>query len=251
MADKGFEAPFLPTSRMIRASIGEHPLSRKNLSGLHSPGLFAKRPMIGSMMFLLGGLAFGIMVYNLRTSGPLIAVDVSLYNQWHSQAVDASARINELMLLGFFLGKEFIQVFFVILGLYLLYKRLRLELALLLVGSGGGSMLWRALNILFDRPRPPEQLGIFVGNPSFPSGHAMSAILFYGLLAYLLVPVMPSRFWKWLIVIVMLLLVAFGGYSRLFQGSHYLTDVLSGYALGIAWAGFIFTLVEKYFEKEK
>ena len=251
MADKAFEAPFIPTGRTITANVGEKTLSRKNLSGLRSPGLFAKRPAIGFMMFLLGSLAFGVLVFNLRTAGPLIALDMSLYNEFHSQAMDASGRINEMMLLGFFLGKEFIQVFFVILGLYLLYKRLRLELALLLIGSGGGSLLWRSFNIVFDRPRPPEQLGIFVGNPSFPSGHAMSAIIFYGLLAYLLVPIMPSRFWKWLIVIFMLMLIALGGYSRLFQGSHYLTDVLAGYALGIAWAGFIFTLLEKYFEKEK
>jgi undecaprenyl-diphosphatase len=43
------------------------------------------------------------------------------------------------------------------------------------------------------------------------------------------------------------LIVLFVGYARLYLGGHYLTDLIAGYALGIAWAGLIYTLLEKYF----
>jgi undecaprenyl-diphosphatase len=75
------------------------------------------------------------------------------------------------------------------------------------------------------------------------------AVLCYGLLAYLLVPKMPSRFWKWLIVIAAIVVILFITFSRLFLGGHYLTDVLAGYALGIAWAGLVYTLIERFFVK--
>ena len=75
----------------------------------------------------------------------------------------------------------------------------------------------------------------------------MSALICYGFLAYLLVPKMPSLFWKWTVSIVALLIVLFDGFSRIFQGGHYLTDVLAGYALGIAWAGLVYTVIERIF----
>jgi len=79
----------------------------------------------------------------------------------------------------------------------------------------------------------------------------MSAMICYGFLAYLLVPKMPSLFWKWTLSIAALLIVLFDGFSRIFQGSHYLTDVLAGYALGIAWAGLVYTLIERFFLRRK
>jgi undecaprenyl-diphosphatase len=62
---------------------------------------------------------------------------------------------------------------------------------------------------------------------------------------------MPSIFWKWTVGFIALLVVLFDGFSRVFQGNHYLTDVLAGYALGLAWAGLVYTLIEKIFIKRK
>src|ERR1041384_3652280 len=150
------------------------------------------------------------------------------------------------MLFGCFLGKEMVQVIVTILSLYFLYKRYWRELAMLLISSAVGSILWNFIIAYFNRPRPAEQTGLpITGIPSFPSGHAMSALICYGLLAYLLVPKMPSRFWKWVVVIVAAVIILFDGFSRVFQGNHYLTDVLAGYALGLAWAALVYTRSEE------
>jgi undecaprenyl-diphosphatase len=69
----------------------------------------------------------------------------------------------------------------------------------------------------------------------------------YGFLAYLLVPKMPSRFWKWTLGIAIGAIVLFEGFSRIFHGNHYLTDVLAGYALGVAWLVLVCTVIELIF----
>ena len=66
----------------------------------------------------------------------------------------------------------------------------------------------------------------------------------FGLLAYLLVPKMPSRAWKIIVIVAAILLILYVGFSRIFVGDHYPTDVLAGYALGIAWSGLVYTSVE-------
>ena len=62
---------------------------------------------------------------------------------------------------------------------------------------------------------------------------------------------MPSLFWKWTVAIVSVLIILFIGFSRVFQGGHYLTDVIGGYALGLAWAGLIYLFVENIFWRRK
>jgi undecaprenyl-diphosphatase len=53
------------------------------------------------------------------------------------------------------------------------------------------------------------------------------------------------------VVLAAIAIVAFIGYSRIFLGGHYLTDILGGYALGLAWAGLVFTLIESLFLKRR
>ena len=54
-----------------------------------------------------------------------------------------------------------------------------------------------------------------------------------------------------MVAIAALLTMVFIGFSRVYLGGHYLTDVVAGYALGLAWAGLVFTVIENLFLKEK
>jgi membrane-associated phospholipid phosphatase len=218
---------------------------------LRSPGWFARWPMVGMIMFLVGVSVFSALAYNVSTNGPLLQWDMPLAGQFHAQAVRQPERIVELLVFGFFAGKELLQVIIVTLALYFIHKRFWPELGMLLIGSGGGAILWYVLIEIFDRVRPAQQVGITVSDFSFPSGHALSAVVGYGLLAYLFIPRMPSLFWKWLVAIAAVLTMAYIGFSRLYLGGHYLTDVIAGYTLGLAWAGFVFTLIESLFLREK
>jgi undecaprenyl-diphosphatase len=59
---------------------------------------------------------------------------------------------------------------------------------------------------------------------------------------------MPSRFWKIIVIAAALLVIAFVGFSRVFTGGHYLTDIFAGYAVGLAWSGVAYTLIEMFFQ---
>src|SRR5512138_779937 len=57
--------------------------------GLRSPGWFARWPVIGLLLFLAGGLAFGAIAYNVQSGGPLVQLDRSLYRDMYAQASSA------------------------------------------------------------------------------------------------------------------------------------------------------------------
>ena len=112
-------------------------------------------------------------------------------------------------------------------------------------------MIFHFLSVFIARQRPPTQIWIVVNIPGFPSGHAVAVVACYGLLAYLLAPKMPSLFWKITVITAALLIILFVGFSRIFMGGHYLTDILAGYAVGIAWFGLAYTLIEMFFQERR
>lgn len=215
---------------------------------LRTPGLFKRRPLLGLILFLVSILSFAALGYNLLANGPLVQLDLSVYKELLATASAAPPSVNDIMLFGFFVGKQAVRWIVLILSLYFLYQRAWLEFGMLQTSMQGGGILKNFVIDYFSRPRPPEQLGFVTPTlPSFPSGHAMGTIICYGFLAYLLIPQMPSRFWKWTLGLGMLSLVLFEGFSRIFHANHYLTDVLAGYALGLAWLVLVCTVMEKIF----
>lgn len=239
------------TDRILAAQKSDRK-SPPTTTGLRSPGWLAKWPITGLVMFLIGSLAFGALAYNVKAHGPLLQEDQSIYKQLYGDAAKQPPQTLELLTFGFFVGKELLQVMVVILSVYFIYKRYWPELAMILIGAMGAAVVWSYLIHIFNRARPPAQLGIVVSNfSSFPSGHTMSAVVCYGFLAYLLIPKMPSLFWKWVVAIVSVLIMAYIGFSRVAEGGHYFTDVLAGYAVGLAWAALVFTVIENLFLRRR
>ena len=223
----------------------------KNGFDLHAPGLLAKWPMIGILMFVLGSLAFGGLTYNLLAHGPLLAWDHAIANTLPAIALSGPPFLEGLMAAGFYIGREAVVVIDLVLLVYFLYKRYWQELAMVFIGWAGSAVFFYALTTFFARSRPDTQIWIVLNVPGFPSGHAISVVICYGLLAYLLIPKMPSVFLKVVVTVTALFIILFVGFSRVFTGGHYLTDILAGYAVGIAWCGLAFTLIELYFQKRR
>ena len=237
---------------MVRVETSGNPERSQNAASeeLRTLGLFKKRPIVAVVLILLTALIFAVLGYNVFSKGALMQVDESVYKMLLVKARDASPLLNDIMLFGFFLGKQAVQWIVMILSLYFLYERRWLEFGMLQVSVQGGGVLKNFLIDYFSRPRPPEQLGLATtAIPSFPSGHALGTMICYGFLAYLLVPRMPSRFWKWMLSLGILLLVLFEGFSRIFHGNHYLTDVLAAYALGVGWIVLVCSIAEWIFLK--
>jgi undecaprenyl-diphosphatase len=96
-------------------------------------------------------------------------------------------------------------------------------------------LLMFGLKQIFSRDRPEGQLLEEAKNFSFPSGHALMAVTFYGLLAYITWHSVKNKTLKWSIIILLIIWILLIGLSRLYLKRHYYSDVSAGLAMGFLW----------------
>ena len=238
-------------NKITATHIRSHSPDKEHISGLHSPQLLAKWPAIGLFMFLFGSLSFGGLTYNLLAKGPLLKWDQFLAVTLPAIGLSSPPYVKPIVDSGYYLGMYVLIALAYLLGIYFFYKKSWQELVMLAIGQIGGSALYLASSNYFDRVRPPTQIWIVEKTPSFPSGHALSAVVFFGFLAYIIAPKASTIFLKVAIAAAGLLIILFIGFTRVFTAGHYLTDVLAGYSIGIAWSGAFYTLAEIYFQKRR
>jgi undecaprenyl-diphosphatase len=226
-------------------------LEKKNSADLSSSNLLAKRPVVGVIMFVVGILVFGSLYYNFRMEGPLLKWDKQLASTLPSLAQAGPSYLKYVMNAGFYLGTTAITAIAIYLGIYYIHKRFWQEFWMLVLGWGGGGLWFLFLSRIIDRPRPADQIFLPISIPGFPSGHAITVVVAFGFLAYIFVPKIKSHFWKWVVIVTAALAIIFVGFSRVFTGGHYLTDILAGYAFGLAWAGLVYTGIELFFSKRR
>lgn len=87
----------------------------------------------------------------------------------------------------------------------------------------------------FPRARPQGVPALVENSSSFPSGHAATSVAFYGFMIYLLWRNVPGRKKRIGLLCVGMAVIIAVGFSRLYLGLHYLSDVLGGYLLGLLW----------------
>ena len=110
-------------------------------------------------------------------------------------------------------------------------------MGLFLAAIIGGGILNVLLKNLFDRPRPELVPALsHVSTASFPSGHSMLSAVFYLTLGALLARLVTKRRLKLYLVSVALMFTFLVGFSRVYLGVHYPSDVLAGWTIGLIWA---------------
>lgn len=163
--------------------------------------------------------------------------------------------LTEIMLVITWMGDRLAYIIFgvsLFIFFYLRYKSLifPIQTAVVLLVAGG---LNRWMKAIINRPRPSAEHFVEAGSMSFPSGHAMSSIVFFGFLIYLVWRLVVTGWIRWLLSIVLALLILAIGFSRVYLGVHYPSDILAGYTAGGAClALFIsgFTYVRYRYEKK-
>lgn len=129
-------------------------------------------------------------------------------------------------------------VWFLVMALvagWLLYRRLRRLAIFVAVTVVGSSLLNNLVKLVVHRARPHLSDPVaLAGGKSFPSGHAQAAIVGYGILLAVFLPIIPRR-WRTLATAVATLLVLLIGFSRIALGVHYLSDVIGAYLIGTVW----------------
>src|SRR5919107_1873729 len=203
--------------------------------GLHlTAGLLAA----AGCLWLFGGIAEDIV-----NSDPLVRFDLAVAITLHDLAtpplttffliVTALGSIETIALVGL--------VGAVVLGV----RRRWLHLGTWLAAVFGSAALNQLLKALFGRPRPYfEHPLVSETSYSFPSGHAMESLVLYGMLAYFAVLTLKTWRSRTAIVLGTALLVLLIGFSRMYLGVHYFSDVVAGYAAGGVWLSTCITAME-------
>jgi membrane-associated phospholipid phosphatase len=206
----------------------------KTVPGLHL--------IAGIIVFATMTLTLWQISQSIRDGEPLTIADARLSSWLHTHH---TPRITTAMFAITALGStEMATLIAIAFGIYFIFRRRFYWLTVFMSSVFGGMLLNRLLKYAFHRPRP------FFDNPlltltgySFPSGHTMMATVLYGVVAAYLV----SRTREWhlriSIVIVAGCLILLVGFSRIYLGAHYLSDVIAAMAEGLAWLSLCLTVI--------
>jgi undecaprenyl-diphosphatase len=152
-----------------------------------------------------------------------------------------------------FLGSEWFVTLLTVMVpalIFILRKKECYRLGLLIPANIAlGALFNQILKLIFERPRPELLRLVEETGYSFPSGHSMNSVIFYGLIAYLIIR--RSRHWSRYAVAAFLgVLVILIGLSRIYLGVHYASDVLAGFLIGLGWLALAARISDRFLPAE-
>ncbi len=191
------------------------------------------RDLIAGFLAALGALALFAWLAERVMRHQTMQFDAAIRGGLHGLA---SPALTDAFRVITFLGSEF---FLIPAGAALVWRLWKdgrkTAAALFVVAVAGGEALLGALKLVFHRPRPPVFFGLEEpASYSFPSGHAMLSVCFFGMAAAIVTARSGTRHraWIWTGAAAASLLI---GISRIYLGMHYPSDVLAGYAAAVIW----------------
>lgn len=193
--------------------------------------------------FLLSLLALAYLIRNvivLHRTGFDQKVFAYLQN-------DVNPQNNSLMLLITFFGThKFLIPANLLLIAYFLFVKKHKWYAIKVPSIALSSLaLMFGLKHVFNRPRPDVPLLFKASGLSFPSGHALFSVTFYGLVVYVLYLSAISKKWKWVLISFLILFMFLIGFSRVYLRVHYASDVIAGFCVGVVWLVFTIWLLNQ------
>jgi membrane-associated phospholipid phosphatase len=195
------------------------------------------------VFFIIALLAFAYLIRNvivLQNTG----FDKSVFSFLDSHI---SERNNDIMLAFTFLGTHnfLIPANLGLIAYFLFIKKHKwysIKVPAIALSSLG---LMFGLKNLFGRPRPDVPLIFRADGLSFPSGHALFSITFYGLLIYIIYIGIKNDALKWTLIVLLTMLILIVGFSRVYLRVHYATDVIAGFCVGFLWLVFAISMLNR------
>ncbi len=190
---------------------------------------------------LLIGLisAVGALIFFGWLADEMLEGETKIFDENVRQAIHQTATpaLTKLLIFISFIGSP---VFLVCLGVVVLVIFLRLKwrrgVVLFLITMAGEIILDLTLKGFFERTRPEPFFDYRLPSSySFPSGHALGSFCFYGILAWLVTARLESRRARIIIRILAAILILLMGFSRIYLGVHYPSDVIGGYLAALVW----------------
>ena len=224
--------------------LAEHtpPAWRRLITRLDPRAYLTIHIVAGLAVCLLTAWIFAAILGAVREHDVLVARDQAVANWFHGNGTTLGDQI--FVVISMIGSPVAMAVLFAAAVLYLWRAGQRTLLVAWVLSYVGGTVLDGVIKHVVHRPRP-EFAARFLhySSWSFPSGHSMGSLIGFAMLAYTIIRVckiesMPVRIGIWAAAILMIALV---GYSRIYLGVHYLSDVVAGYTLGLLWLAVCFT----------
>ena len=186
---------------------------------------------VGLVVLAAGGWAFGLLAEEVAEGDT--GLDNRIAGELHEHATRPLTEFFEAVTT---LGNGIVLAGVAAIAAYLLARRrYYTEAVLMVLAYVGAQVLSFSLKLAFRRDRPffTDPLAT-LSTYSFPSGHATVSIAVYGALSLVLIRRLtgPARI---VCLAAAVLLVSLIGFSRLYLGVHFLSDVLAGFSVGLAW----------------
>lgn len=185
-------------------------------------------------LLVVATLVFAVLAADLVLHGPLTGSDASSVAWLHGRSSTAATAL--LTVLSRMHGTIGIDSMAAALAAVLLFTGRRRWVPLLLAAVPGGLLFNAALKSVFDRARPDLVHGpLALSSPSFPSGHAAGATVWWGFILLLYVAHQQRPGLRCAMATLAGSMVLLTAVSRVFLGYHFPTDVVAGVAEGMAW----------------
>lgn len=204
-----------------------------------SVGIFL---LVGAVVAIGATLGFA-EIAELVFAGGTQTFDVAILQWFHAHQTPAfTAIMVEMTYLG---TGTVVMMIVVVVALFLWHTEHKHSARLLLAATAGNILLNGVLKLLYHRARPTLFVwGTTAVSSSFPSGHAMSATVVYGTVAYLVMRLQKHHWSRVLTLAGAVLLILLICVTRLYLGVHYPSDVIAGIVVGLAWAAFCMATLE-------
>jgi undecaprenyl-diphosphatase len=196
-----------------------------------------------AIVLLAALVVFAALADELAEWQPFVSLDRHVDEELNERATPAVTTATEAVT---WLGSTTGLLLLTLAACAVLLARRRVRAALLLgLALVGAQVLDALLKVEFARPRPSLAHPVVAqaGGYSFPSGHATASMAVYGALAYLTLTTVRSRPAKTMITAGALLVVVLIGFSRVYLGEHFPSDVIAGWCVGIAWVAILVLLL--------
>ena len=191
-------------------------------------------------IFILSIIAFSLLA---------LGVHLNKFQIFDASVHDIVRKISFPVVEGFWLvitnlaSPLFVLAFLVVLLIIIRNKKFGL---LLFFNTINIFLLNQILKAIFSRPRPFDLMLIEETGYSFPSGHAMLALAFYGFLIYIIWQLNLSKKFKKILTAILIIIIPLIGLSRIYLGVHYPSDILGGFTIALAYLIVFIKLVKKY-----
>jgi undecaprenyl-diphosphatase len=196
---------------------------------------YGLRVTLLAVAFVLVTVPFTYLLLEVLAKGPLTDLDASVANWMNGWVHRSPWLVRTLEIVSWFGLPLWLGVLVTTGSIYVFWRGRRRLAIYLVVTVVGGSLVDTAVKLAVNRPRPrvDHPLDTAFGT-SFPSGHAMASTITYGALVLVFLPILGRR-GRLVAICCACATVLLIGSSRLLLGVHFVTDVVGGYVLGLAW----------------